>query len=206
MPFAIGKHKSKLAPPADADMDRINWQFEPERYGPVVSALVIRPTPCELGPGRPRREIQNRLSELNDSVLFADKPVVDEQMARCCYAALWLLHDFLDESHSISQEIDTTSGSYWHGVMHRREPDFGNAKYWFRRVGQHPVFELLHKTSAIAGRKDLINKEHWDPFLFVDLCERALNGDTALDSLCRHTAHTEWQLLFDYCYRKAIGQ
>ena len=46
-------------------------------------------------------------------------------MAACCLCGLWLLHDFLDESHSLSQEITTDTGSYWHGIMHRREPDYG---------------------------------------------------------------------------------
>ena len=53
-------------------------------------------------------------------------------MAACCLAGVWLLHDYLDESHTISQRIDTPSGSFWHGIMHRREGDFSNAKYWFR--------------------------------------------------------------------------
>ena len=53
-------------------------------------------------------------------------------MAQACLAGLWLYHDFLDESHSISQEIATSTGSFWHGIMHRREPDPSNAKYWFR--------------------------------------------------------------------------
>jgi hypothetical protein len=45
-----------------------------------------------------------------------------------CRAALWLAFDFLDESHAVSQELDTPEGSYWHGLLHRREPDFANPR------------------------------------------------------------------------------
>ena len=60
-----------------------------------------------------------------------------------CPAGLWLLAGDLHHSHTLSQELPTAEGSYWHGIMHRREGDFENAKYWFRRVGQHAVLEEL---------------------------------------------------------------
>ena len=60
-------------------------------------------------------------------------------MAAACLAGLWLHHNFLDESHTLSQDIDTTTGSYWHAIMHRREGDYGNAKYWLHRVGASDV-------------------------------------------------------------------
>ena len=54
-------------------------------------------------------------------------------------AALWLYVDDLDRSHTISQGIDGSTGAYWHGIMHRREGDFGNSHYWMRQAAAHPL-------------------------------------------------------------------
>src|SRR2546421_1194544 len=35
-------------------------------------------------------------------------------------SALWLYVDDLNRSHTVSQGIDNPTGSYWHGIMHRR--------------------------------------------------------------------------------------
>ena len=124
-------------------------RFDPQNFGPIFGPLVAAAPLNELGPARPDRAAAAKLGGRSVEAAFAPHAVVDRQMADACVAGLWLMCDFLDESHAISQDIDTPSGSYWHAILHRREPDYSNAKYWFRQVGRHPIFESL----ATAARQ-----------------------------------------------------
>jgi hypothetical protein len=180
-------------------------------YSPAVDVLLAK-APCnELGPGRPDLARRAELAALSAESLLAPHAVQDREMAAACLAALWLRHGFLDESHRISQDLHTTTGSYWHGIMHRREPDYSNAKYWFHRVGHHPVFEPLADAvgslaaDAPAEAAPLVEQSTWDPFAFVDLCQRAARGSSDLRAFCARIQQREWELLFDHCYRRAIG-
>lgn len=128
-------------------------------------------------------------SELAESL---DTPSAGNDLNDACQSGLWLLAGDLDRSHSISQSLPTAEGSFWHGIMHRREGDFGNAKYWFRRVGAHPVIDTLAER---AGDR------YPHGAAFVDACERALRGDAAEREACRRVQWLEWQLLFVRCLR-----
>jgi hypothetical protein len=183
------------------------------RYSPAVNDLLRDERLAPLGPGTANASARAQLAALTDESLLAPHPVRDADMAAACRAGLWLYHDFLDESHAISQNIDTSTGSYWHGVMHRREPDFGNSKYWFRRVGAHPVFEPLRVAAAELARDEahpsatfLGEQTRWDPFAFVDLCEAVTRGLSPCEMLSLQIQQREWELLFDYCWRAAIGE
>jgi len=184
----------------------------PPNLRELVSEVILNP----LGPGSPNEFLRPNLVALQPETLFAGQKIVDESAARCCQSALWLLHDFLDESHTISQELETVDGSYWHGIMHRREPDYGNAKYWFRRVGEHPIFEPLAEqarqlASASAAElpppaKFLLTQKTWDPYRFIDLCEAlARRTDEQAELLARRIARAEWDLLFEHCYGAATS-
>jgi len=187
--------------------------FDPAYYGETAASLLRAAPLCELGPGTENSAVRSVLRSLDDATLFPEGTVSNRDMAACCVSGLWLLHNFLDESHRISQGIATVSGSYWHGIMHRRQPDFSNAKYWFRRVGNHPVYPSLWKsakTIAADFPQDddavrLAGASSWDAFSFVDLCESSLRGSAPYEPFCRSVAQAEWQLLFDYCYRQACA-
>ena len=192
-------------------------EFDPQAYGPVFAPLLAVDRRRALDAGTPNRAGRAALDSLEIKPAFAHavRAVADRDMAACSLSAVWLLHDFLDESHTISQRLKTASGSFWHAIMHRREGDFSNAKYWFRHVGGHPVFATLAERASelIAARgasgkdvQSLTAGGPWDPFAFVDLCQAALRGaDATSREFCLDIQQAEWELLFDHCYRAAVG-
>jgi hypothetical protein len=176
--------------------------FDPTHYGPTVAALLAEPRLPQLGPGHPDPKAGAVLRSLTAETLF-DRPPRDRAAASACLAGLWLWFDHLDESHTISQEISTAEGSYWHAVLHRREPDPSNAAYWFRRVGDHPIFVTLAKEAQDLGLR--LGSHRWIPFDFIDWCEKHRGTGTEQEARLRQVQRREWELLFDWCFRRATG-
>jgi len=126
-------------------------------------------------------------------------------------AGLYQWHDFLKESHELSQTIEGEGenqlGDYWHAIMHRREPDYSNAKYWFRQIGNQPTYrELRQEADAILDRSTdpaasrwrarLQSGSKWDPFAFVDLCEECADHETTeLAMAARRIQYVEMSML-----------
>jgi hypothetical protein len=155
--------------------------FNPADYGTAVAELLATPRLASLGPGSPDQSLSPKLQAL-------DLPPL-------CRAGLWLYFDFLDESHRLSQEIETPDGSFWHAIMHRREPDADNSKYWWRRVGKHPVLDSLRDQSPALGYP------FTTPAAFVDHCERHRDTASPEEELAQRVQLLEWQLIFDWCFR-----
>src|SRR5881396_2646331 len=111
--------------------------------------LMSTPEPPELGPG-PRSGVLD-LDALNEKLdAFLVRHALPPAVHQPLRSAVLLWHDHLDASHRLSQDLHTADGSFLHGIMHRREPDYGNAKYWFDRVGPHPLFaDLAQRATAL---------------------------------------------------------
>lgn len=186
----------------------------PLDYGPVLGSLLASDRLMPLDDGTPDPRDKERLAAMTPQGAFAHLRNPKLSAAPAVFAGLWLYFDYLDESHAISQNIDNATGSFWHGIMHRREGDFGNSGYWFRRVGQHAIFaDLVIKAAAITkefpatpGGESLIRGGEWDPFRFIDLCQKAVGEGGDLAVLCQRIQLAEWRLLFDYSYRQVSGE
>ena|ERR1700722_18674618 len=134
----------------------------------------------ELGPG-PRAGVipLEKLSAVLDQLLAGSKmPETSKELIR---GLILLWHDHMEPAHEIAQAIENPDGSFVHGILHRREPDYGNAGYWFRRVGRHQCFpeiakrvsNLLNAKDELSVQKQLVRDGEWDAFGFIDLCEKA---------------------------------
>lgn len=144
-----------------------------------------------------------------EQLVFA--PIHDADSARLVHAALWLWHDWLDESHQICQSVDTHEGAFWHAIMHRREGDFSNSKYWYAKCDGHPLFATISGTAQAlinpwpADKMLLkLNYSSWSPSAFVDFVEYTHTHPTdERKSLAVALQQLEWRTLFDHCVRTA---
>ena len=156
-------------------------------------------------------QIIKAIQGLSDEALFGGA-IDDSNAAKAARAGLLLLAGGLEDAHRIVQDFDTPEARYWHGIVHRREPDPSNAKYWFRQLGHHAVFSDLARTVTLEDslKKKTINhilqSGRWDPFRFVDLCddcEKGRGADLLNDFLM--IQKKEIDLLLQFCIQKALG-
>ena len=176
---------------------------------PVCSAMPSAPSQERFplaGPGQTFIKRDSLMAAIDNAVQSLE---TDQRNKRCFESGLLLLWDFLDDSHEISQTMEgkgsPRTADYWHGIMHRREPDAGNASYWFRRVGFHPALDHLG-SQLIAWMTELkaswemlqlvetrlLKNKSLDPFALIELSTAALrNPGSVADQTLRMVQYLE---------------
>ncbi len=144
---------------------------------------------------------RDRLGGKHGSLLFPKAVSPDGALA-----GLWLYFSCLEEGHEIVQVAESAEAYFWHGIVHRQEPDSGNAAYWFRKLGTHAIFyQLRQAADDIVARHpgaEFRTGGKWDPYSFVMFCERARQQPGSVqEKAALEIQRAEWQLLFDYCAR-----
>jgi len=125
-----------------------------------------------LGPGPrataiPRSQLNAQIDDLFDRHGTPRKSELIRSL-------LLLWNDHLEPSHEISQDEHNPDGSLVHAIMHRREPDYSNAKYWWRSTGDHPAFaDIAAKVEPLVAdgpelAAQVLADGNWDPYAFTD--------------------------------------
>lgn len=178
--------------PKPDPIDAAFWRFTATREVP------------ELGPG-PRRSVLSRRELEARFDLFAGDAELDPDTALRLRATALLYHDHHDPAHDIVQDLGDVEAAIIHAILHRREPDYWNARYWFRRFDAHPVYLALGRRVKGLARSpeqtELANAltlpGAFDPFAFVDWCE-AVERKPGLDPAVlwlREVQHAEFEEL-----------
>jgi hypothetical protein len=167
--------------------------------------------------------LDGQISDLVTSELAEDRSQYDLSFGQCIKACLHLWNESVHRSHVLSQDIMSPTGSYLHGIMHRMEGDYDNAKYWFEQTGKHPIHSRLHfiKADVIydgdwefitnrdlrVGLHQMYVQRAWDPFLFVDLVQGTVTSgfEAKLEKTLTALQKQEIIMLLEYSYRNACG-
>ena len=143
-------------------------------------------------PGR-HPEAAELVGKAVESPALADRPDL--------VAGLWLYVDELDKAHEACQNLDTPTGAYWHAIMHRREGDFSNAKYWFQRAAKHPAMDLIDLTGGGAGSGTSVAA--YSAKDVVDRVQRSVERDDPTNPALVSIQHKEWKALFNWCVKQS---
>ena len=179
--------------------------FDAANYGADVARILAldengnRLLPLHWSPCS-SEEARSLLQTVTPSALFPRVTAPKAPMA-----GLWLYFDCVEEAHQLADECNNQDGYLWHAIVHRQEGDLGNAAYWFRKAGAHPIYSRL-AAEAVKITREIPEAEfrtgRWDPFAFASFCDRAQAQPGSRHELAaRKIQRAEWQILFDHCAR-----
>ncbi len=188
----------------------------------IVMSLAARSSRMRLPELAPRElalspAVRSAIAGIGASLGQPVKSTID---LTALQAGILQMADHLTPSHEHSQSIEgrgrRQAGDYWHAINHRREPDDGNAKYWFRHVGNHPLLsELSAVIPSLAAQfpeevnskgRALLERGRLDPFRFVDLASEARRRrDADLIRFCERLQWIEMLGLLDWTIRDTLS-
>jgi hypothetical protein len=150
-------------------------------------------------------ELVRRIQGAGDADIAGNVPIKNAERFALVRGGVLYALDAIHEAHAIFQDAKGDLGSYWHGMMHRREGDFDNARYWFRRSGILPFFSELHRAASESSAL-MARQSNWDPYVFTGECEQSRFGETEGLNELLALQRAEFEVLFDYCWRQSVGE
>ncbi len=184
-----------------------------------LATAATEPPLKRLTRGAPVGQGLQALKALTPASLL-DTTIINEEAGRAVLCGLYVACDGFEEAHELAQGIPSYLGSWWHAMLHRREPDASNSAYWYRRVkAPAQVYEALGRAAldVVTGSKDSSLKKlgdalrrsgRWEPLVFVEACEQARSSRSptaALETLLR-LQELEWRRLLDHGMALATGK
>ena len=122
--------------------------------------------------------------------------------AQCIRSLLFVAAGGVEQAHRIVQEISTSAGAYIHGMVHRIDDDFDNARYWFRRAGILSAAAAMYDRAA-RNHLTVASQPFWDPILVTDLVETSRTAGVTED--LRAVLTIEFEVLLESLWDRTEG-
>ena len=119
----------------------------------------------------------------------AKEAVEKSSLKPLAQGALYLYFDCFEEAHTIANDHEGSAQGNWiHAILHRREPDAGNSRYWYARVNipkkvsetiaQEALGILKVESKGLESLAQKLEKsKQWEPEVFVGLCDQYRKKD-----------------------------
>ncbi len=210
---------NRQATPQILEEDLAIWRTETQHIKPSLVASQIQ-----------HRFLKPYIDKTDTPTLFTEHHLVSDIHGHLVRNALYQKNDDLDAAHQICQSVGEGSSlpeiSYWHGIIHRREPDINNARNWFQRAQNLAANDALYRAAyshlqraiqmpdygearetALQFLRHLQTQDTWDALYFLNLCASCLqNKDPNLQKLLEDLQTIEFKTLFHWTFQKATGQ
>lgn len=176
------------------------------RYPDFIQRLLLHEdTLREPLPTEPSNwELVMRIRAADPAAIFGDETPLPGAPLPLLRGALFYFHNALEDARREFNNGEGEIAAYWHGMVHRRQADFENARHWMRRAGELPMFQEMQSRAGDAS-PHMTRQPGWDPFLFATLCEQFKYGETAYKAEIIHLQKVEFAVLFDYLWRRCAG-
>jgi hypothetical protein len=158
-----------------------------------VRAFLAKAKLPRVSPDQPAPDPQ--LLAQVESTTDSDLGLPERQKAACVRALLWYAAGDLHAAHEIVQPMSGPDGAYIHGMIHRVEGDFDNARYWFSRAAAHPASAEIYRHAAVNSPA-IAAQSLWDPILVTDLLEQSRK--TGISEELVTILRIEFDELFNY--------
>jgi hypothetical protein len=184
---------------------------------PLITRLESRKNLPPLSPAHVWHPgLDTDIAAISEAELAAGRPD-GELSAPAWKAALHLWNDSLNAAHPLVEYLESQTGSALHGIIHRREGDYDNARYWFRLTGDHPAFHSLQIRVQAQLRQQrlpngpvgdalaaMIGQGSWNPFLFTNVIE--IQETRSSDDSARPILEQLQQLELEAMLRFLVGR
>lgn len=82
---------------------------------------------------------------LDEFILMVEQERCPEFLPEALQALWYDKKGDADKAHQIVQNASDTDSAWVHAYIHRKEGDFSNARYWYRRTKRSEFKEDLHQ-------------------------------------------------------------